>query len=181
MGTDKQVILFFCMHERNFLNCFYFFTVSKLLAYSKSLSELILCITFFHMCVDVHLCVGARVCIHVEARSCFHLTCIGAQSHPWFCQLTYSGSPACCRDPPPYTENIGRSLNSSGIYRNVMEPISWPPACIARALLPLSHHPAQHFLLKNKMNKAIFLNNKIIEIRNSILFTVQCKTSSHCL
>lgn len=81
----------------------------------------------------------------------------------------------------PYTGNIGRSLNSSGTYRRVMELISWPPACMERALLPLSHHPAQHFFLKSKMNKVIFLNNKIFEIRNSILFTVQYKTSSHCL
>lgn len=101
MGTAKQVILVFYMHERNFLNCFYFFTVSKLFAYSKNLSELVLYITCFCKCVDVHLCVGARVCIYVEARSCLHLTYIGAQSHTWFCQFTYSGSPACCGAPPP--------------------------------------------------------------------------------
>lgn len=101
MGTAKQVILVFYMHERNFLNCFYFFTVSKLFAYSKNLSELVLYITFFCMCVDVHLCVGARVFIYVEARSCLHLTYIGAQSHTWFCQFTFSGSPACCGAPPP--------------------------------------------------------------------------------
>lgn len=70
MGTAKQVILRFHMHERK-NNCFYPLTVRELLAYSRSLSELMLYTTllFLHVYRCSLVCRPSCMCIHVEAKS----------------------------------------------------------------------------------------------------------------
>lgn len=156
---SKSFCVFTCMKEKN--NCFYPLTMRELLAYSRSLSELMLYTTllFPHVYGCSLVCRPSCMCIHVEAKSwhcvsssiSLHFTYIEARSHTWFCQFTYSSSPDGSGDPPP----------AGWEYRQVPKLV-WhfhgcSGACLlascmhSKDLLPLGHHPAPHSFLKGGM------------------------------